>query len=87
MTKSPTGRLAKSEPNTQGIPVRTPEGAKIREAFTAAKSDNDLECERIAAMSEAELLDYVIAWPENLTDPYYRQFGKAIQKRYLKLRK
>lgn len=31
--KSPTGRIARSEPNMQSIPIRTPEGAAIREAL------------------------------------------------------
>lgn len=41
-------------------------------------SENDLECAKISGMSIHELLDYVLCYPDYLTDPHYRIFGTAI---------
>ncbi|HZP91674.1 MAG TPA: DNA polymerase I, partial [Burkholderiales bacterium] len=40
-----TGRLASSDPNLQNIPVRTPEGRRIREAFVAPPGSHILSAD------------------------------------------
>jgi hypothetical protein len=47
-------------------------------------SDNP-ELKRISKMSLEELLIYILCSPENLTDPYYREFGTAIRARAAQL--
>jgi hypothetical protein len=42
---------------------------------------NDEEVQRILKMDMRTLLAYIVAWPEYLTDPYYREFGRAIERR------
>lgn len=47
-----TGRLSSSNPNLQNIPIRTPEGERIRRAFVPGKPDWKLVC---ADYSQVEL--------------------------------
>lgn len=48
---------------------------------------NDQEVEKISKMTLEELFAYVMAWPDCLTDSYFRVFGRAIEKRYEELKK
>lgn len=57
-----TGRLASSDPNLQNIPVRTPEGRRVREAFVASTGKivsadySQIELRVMAHVSEDENL-------------------------------
>ena len=51
-----TGRLASSDPNLQNIPVRTPRGRRLREAFVPRRPDDQGEWVLLAAdYSQVEL--------------------------------
>lgn len=39
----------------------------------------------IMKMTAQELLDQVMSAPEELTDPYYREFGRALKARHKEL--
>jgi len=51
-TVTATGRLSSSDPNLQNIPIRTPLGRQIRQAFVAQK---DTDCILAADYSQVEL--------------------------------
>lgn len=62
-----TGRLSSSEPNLQNIPVRTPEGRQVRDAFIASKDKivaadySQIELRIMAHVSGDENLQKVFA--------------------------
>ena len=47
-------------------------------------SDSE-EIKKIQGFDETELLDYVMVYPEHLTDGYYSRFRAALWKRYEQL--
>lgn len=58
---SPTGRMGRQEPNLQSIPVRTPEGRAIRQAFVGKADHAYFEQLRKAGATMARHHDKMIA--------------------------
>ena len=64
-----TGRLSSSNPNLQNIPIRTEEGNKIRQAFSAQDKDNYLILSADYSQIELRLLAHV-SKDENLINAF-----------------
>src|SRR2546428_5105211 len=82
-----TGRLASNDPNLQNIPVRTPEGRRIREAFVAPKEHaivsadySQVELRIMAHISGDENLLRAFAAGEDIPPATAAQvFGRSLQ--------
>lgn len=68
-TTTVTGRLSSSNPNLQNIPVRTPEGSKIRKAFIAQNREDSLILSADYSQIELRLLAH-ITQDKNLTNAF-----------------
>lgn len=68
-TVTTTGRLSSSNPNLQNIPIRTPEGNKIRQAFVPSDRQNYLIMSADYSQIELRLLAHV-SGDENLINAF-----------------
>ncbi len=69
MTVTDTGRLSSREPNLQNIPIRKPQGAQLRNMFTAP--EGKVLCDADYSQIELRILAH-ISGDENMTEAFIR---------------